>query len=80
MRTIAQQWTSFEAAVVPAAAGRVQRMEMRRAFYAGFQAALLATSEAAAECGDNDDLGASMIETLHRECGAFADAVARGRA
>lgn len=80
MRTIAQQWTSFEAAVLPASAGRVQRLETRRAFYAGFQAALLAAVEMADESGDDDDLGVSMIQRLHEECQQFAQAVATGRA
>lgn len=80
MKTAAQQWASFEAIVMPASAGDVQRMEMRRAFYAGFHSALACALEAADESGDNDDLGATMIERLHQECAQFAREVQAGRA
>lgn len=36
--TIAEQWAGFEAAVL-AGAPEIQRLEMRKAFYAGFYAA-----------------------------------------
>ena len=79
MRTIAQQWTSFEAAVVPAKAGRVQRMEMRRMFYAGFQAALMSLMEAAGE-SDDEVQQVDNLQRLHDECRAFARAVEAGKA
>jgi hypothetical protein len=53
---------------------------MRRAFYVGFQQALLALHDAAIESGADDDLGAEMIQRLHDECDAFANDVAAGRA
>ena len=80
MRTIAQQWTTFEATVLPAAAGRVQRMETRRAFYAGFHAALMCGVEMADESGDDDVAGVAMMQALHQECSAFARDVAAGKA
>jgi hypothetical protein len=41
--TIAQQWEVFASNCLPADAGPVQRQEMRRAFYAGFGAAVITT-------------------------------------
>lgn len=80
MRTVAQQWEQFEALVLPAAASKTQRTEMRRAFYAGFQGALMAGIEMADESKDSDDIGVTMIQRLHDECQAFAASVATGRA
>jgi hypothetical protein len=37
---LADQWRDFEARALPANVGEVQRIEMRRAFYAGAQALL----------------------------------------
>jgi len=37
---LADQWQDFEKRVLPADAGEVQRIETRRAFYAGAQALL----------------------------------------
>lgn len=80
MKTIAERWTEFEAAVMPKGAGSLQRVEMRRAFYAGFQCSLFAGLEMAAESGDNDDIGATMIQRLHEECSRFMHDVRAGRA
>jgi hypothetical protein len=80
MRTVAQQWAEFEKLVLPPDAGRTQRTEMRRAFYAGFQGALMAGIEMADESKDSDDIGVTMIQRLHDECQQFACQVAAGRA
>lgn len=79
MNTIAEQWASFEAAVMPASAGPVQRQEMRRAFYAGFEGAL----RIAWNIGDesvSEDGGVAILEGLHEECRMFAAQVGRGEA
>jgi hypothetical protein len=80
MKTVAQLWASFEARVLPKTAGAVQRQEMRRAFYAGFAGALGAGLEMAEESGDDDDLGATMMQSLHDECERFVADVQAGRA
>lgn len=80
MKTVAQRWADFEAAVMPKGAHVSQVREMRRSFYMGFWAALQAGLEMAAESGANDDVGATMIERLHQECLAFKAAVLEGRA
>jgi hypothetical protein len=40
MNIIARQWDMFSTLVIPADAPQIQRIEMRRAFYAGFEGAL----------------------------------------
>jgi len=80
MQTIAQQWIGFEKAVMPATAGSLQRNEMRRAFYAGFAAALAAGLDMADESGENDDIGATMWQRLHEECAQFGRDIQAGRA
>lgn len=80
MKTVAQRWDEFRAGVIPKGAGPTQVQEMRRAFYAGFSSSLQAGIEMADESKDNDDVGATMIQKLHVECRAFAQAVASGRA
>ncbi len=80
MKTIAQRWTEFEAQVISPDAGPVQRQEMRRAFYAGFNEALVASLQMAEESGNDDELGVAMMESLHRECREFVSSVLTGRA
>lgn len=78
MRTIADQWVDFERLVL-VNAGKVQRSEMRRAFYAGAQAVLRVTLDIAA-ADSSDDAGAAMLEGLHDECRRFGGEIAAGRA
>jgi len=80
VRTIAQVWAQFDAKVLGDAVGEVQRREMRRAFYAGFHSCLVASLDIASESGDNDDLGATMMDRLSQECLAFVDEIKAGRA
>jgi hypothetical protein len=78
MKTLAEEWSGFEAAVMPASAGPVQRHEMRGAFYAGFHSALTAAVEAAIECGDDDARGAELLEQLRQEARRFVLSMLRG--
>jgi hypothetical protein len=80
MRTVEQEWASFESAVLSKNAGAIQRQEMRRAFYAGFGAALGSLQQMASESGDDDDLGVTMVESLHQECMQFVADIKAGRA
>lgn len=79
MKTIEQWWQQFEVVLSPTAPA-VQGQEMRRAFYAGFNASLQAGVEMADESGDDDDLGVRMMEDLYQQCREFARAVERGEA
>lgn len=79
MRTLASAWDTFHAAVLPPGAGPIQRQEMRRAFYAGAQAALLATVDIS-EPEVSEDAGVAALEALHDECRQFAKAISEGRA
>ena len=64
MKTIAARWGEFDSAVIPTSAPAIQRKEMRRSFYAGFQATLSSLNE----LPDNDDIGVTLIQQFHDEC------------
>lgn len=79
MNTLAEQWETFEAEVVPTNAGLIQRIEMRRAFYAGaasygvvIQAIALDTVSEAASM--------AMLEGLNDELARYLRELAAGRA
>lgn len=78
-RTIAQEWATFEQAVMPRGAGPIQRQEMRRAFYGGFQAALQAGLEIA-EADLSDTAGAAVLQGYHEEVALFVREIQEGRA
>jgi hypothetical protein len=81
MRTIAQQWEEFSRLVFTNGAPDIQRQEMRRAFYAGFQGAMNVLTGMAAEEDEMSDEAAQGIFTgLQDECQAFAQDIAAGRA
>ena len=80
MKTVKKRWQEFEAAVMPKGASPLQVQEMRRSFYAGFYSALHSCLEMADESGENDDVGVTMLDGLYRECLAFKEDVAAGRA
>jgi hypothetical protein len=78
--TVASQWESFAALVLPADAGDVQRQETRRAFYAGAQALLglmMHGLEATDEVTDDD---VASLTRLQEELAAFVRDVKEGRA
>lgn len=80
MKTIAQRWAEAEKVMCPPGCHPTQRQEVRRAFYMGFWSCLQAGLEMANESGDNDDIGATMIERMHQECRDFSANVAAGKA
>jgi len=69
--TIAEQWDAFSALVMPKDAPTLQRLEMRRAFYAGFEAALR-IQWGIGDKSISEDAGIAIIEGLHQECKLFA--------
>ena len=71
MRTIQEQWDSFEALVLPKDAPAVQVQEMRRAFYGGAQIMLFALMK----IGDDDlseEAGANILEGYNQEMSEFS--------
>lgn len=66
--SIAAWWDDFAARVLPEDAPEVQRVEMRRAFYAGV-ASLLITQKKLADL--TDDEGAAALDKIEREYTAF---------
>lgn len=62
---IGEQWASYQADVIPAAAPKVQREECKRAFYAGAQAMFRAVMQTAEL--DNDDASEARLVALERE-------------
>jgi hypothetical protein len=75
LNTLAAEWALFERAVVSVAAGDVQRSEMRLAFYAGASAVLALYNRVAATV--SDDAAVAILEGLHQEAKAFAEAMRR---
>ena len=65
MKTIFEEWHSYERDVVPANAPNVQREECRRAFYAGAMASFTLTLEAVAH--DDDDVCERNLIVLQTE-------------
>ena len=80
MKTVAQRCTEWELRVMPTGANPTQRREMRRAFYSGFYAALIAGLDIADESGENNDIGVTMMQRVHDECSAFGAEIRAGRA
>lgn len=75
-QTFADEWKSYyDTLLAPINTGANQVQETRRAFYAGAAAMLGAISRASAECGDDEDAGAAVIEKLHQELVAFSSKV-----
>lgn len=69
MKTVYQQWQSYERQIVPKGADAVQREECRRAFYAG-AAAMFGLVMAATEPTNEDECEARLT-ALDTELGAF---------
>jgi hypothetical protein len=72
-------WESYQSQVMPHDAGHSQRVETRRAFYAGAQA-VLQMALAIGEDSVSEAQGIILLETLKRECEAFVDLIRKGKA
>jgi hypothetical protein len=75
LNTVAAEWALFERTVVPSAAGDTQRSEMRLAFYAGASAILALYYRVGGT--ESDEAAVAILEGLHQEVKAFADAMRR---
>jgi len=78
METVAQMWESFSK-VIPADAPDVQRIEMRRAFYAGVWG-LLCSAKAVGRDEVSEEAGVAYFESVDAECRAFQADLLAGRA
>jgi hypothetical protein len=76
--TMGEMWTTFAAQVLPVGCNAVQRVEMRRAFYAGAWSMFCIVST---EVPVLDEVPAmAALDSLRRECIAFRECVERGLA
>lgn len=75
MIDIEQEWKDFAAKVLPEDAPPIQRQEMRRAFFAGFQLSLVGLSDLSAQ---DEDRAMEALEDMHRQCHEFAARVEMG--
>jgi hypothetical protein len=71
MNTVQEKWDQYEEMVVPASAGPNQRIETRRAFYAGAYA-MLTTMEDLPE-DISEEAGAMVLEGCKEEILAFME-------
>jgi hypothetical protein len=79
MTPIQCAWEAYSGRVIAKDASTGQRLEARRCFYAGANAAL----QALIKLGDDDcsdAVGAATIEAMHNECEAFIRDLMAGKA
>lgn len=76
--TIASQWQSYEAQVLPKGCSPVQLQETRRAFYAG-AASILAHMATLSEEDISEEEGSDIIEELMQESRDFTARIGRDR-
>ena len=76
MKTINDQWKEFEAAVISPAAPKMQRVDMKRAFFAGFACGIKSSLEASElpSGKETQEAVASFIKQIY----GFNEAVAMG--
>jgi len=77
-REINEYWKVFAAALHLENASEIQRTEMKRAFFAGFDTCLSATCELADQKGEEDAV--KQLESWRQQCIGFAVAVQEGAA
>lgn len=75
--TINEKWKSFEAAVIPRNAPQVQRIEMKRAFFAGFHQCLC---DLTAISGGDEDEALASLDRYQKEAKGFSIAIMEGGA
>jgi hypothetical protein len=78
--TLAEQWQSYEAGVIPRTASPVQRVESRRAFYAGAQALFEILTRGASDGDEVTDDDEQLMLRVNAEIQAFIADVKAGRA
>lgn len=79
-KSLAGEWADFAAKIIPANASDVQRVECRRAFYAGAQSMFVCVTgqlDAGTEPTDADMI---YMDSLQAELKDFCDDIVAGRA
>jgi hypothetical protein len=79
-RTIESAWIAYEREVLPANAGRVQRVETRRAFYAGALALFSSVMRGLGPGTEATEDDLRMLDGIQSELAQFARDIAAGRA
>ena len=79
MNTIAAEWERYAASVLPASAPEIQRIECRRAFYAGAMSTL-AIVEGLGEDHVSEDAGIAILNGLKDESERFVAQIHAGQA
>ncbi len=77
---MAEEWDKYARLVLPSDAPLVQKMETRRAFYAGAQSILFRVIQSFAPESEPTDADMQIMEDLHQELHDFAQSVKDGRA
>lgn len=75
MIDIETEWKNFDGKVLSKDAPAIQRQEMRRAFFAGFQLSLVVLSDLSAQ---DEDRAVESLEDIHRQFREFAAQVEIG--
>lgn len=78
--SLADEWASYAADVMPANAPEVQRVETRRAFYAGAGAMFGCMTGGLDANHEPTDLDVAYIESIHQELKQFSRDIAKGTA
>ena len=73
-KRIEAEWNNFEKAVMPKDASTLQRVEMRRAFYAGVWA-MLQTAKELTDESTTEEEGAMALDAIQAECMEFMSRV-----
>jgi len=77
-KVIEKGWLSYENKVIPNNAGRIQRIETRRAFYAGAAELISALSELASSTTEEDMF--KILDGIQEEFDDLLDRVKKGHA
>jgi len=80
LRSIEEEWVSYEKKVIPKDAPPFQHQECKRAFYASAIATLAILHEVLNNKNLSDEARAAIIEGLRSECIGFKDQVEDGKA
>lgn len=78
MKILETAWREYEAKIVPASAGPVQRVETRQAFYAGAQSLFSGITKGLSDGDEATPEDLSMMDSLAAELRAFGEEIRRG--
>jgi hypothetical protein len=79
-RSLSEEWTEFERTIIPKGAPLVQRVESRRAWYAGAASMLGLVSGGLDADKEPTDLDVAYLESIHQELVAFSRDLTEGTA